>query len=117
MPSSIIVASCCKHRVAYVVWGNINIFVCWFHAVAAAEALGRKDDYDWGVDYSRGFLLMVQVALCGVAVFAAHIGFKTSSALRSQVVLSQAGPEIQVPMQASAYPAVEEHYPQSSTHP
>lgn len=112
MPFSIIVASCCKHRVTYIAWGSTNVLVCWFHVEAAVEVLGRHDGGLYSTGYPREFLTTVQFFLLSVGVLAVYTGFKTASALRNEVLPHARAEVLAITQESSAYPPVEEHYPQ-----
>lgn len=90
----------------------MNVLACWFHAVAAVEALGRDDGDSSNIEYSREFLMMVQTFLFSVGVLAMYIGFKTASALRNEVFPHMRAEVLAVTQESSAYLPVEEHYPQ-----
>lgn len=112
MPFSITVASCCKHRITYMAWGSTNILVCWIHVAAAVEVLGRHDGDLSNMGFSPEFLVTVQMFLFSVGVLAVYIGFKTASALRTEVLPHARAEVVAITQGSSAYLPVEEHYPQ-----
>lgn len=82
IPSSSMVACCCKQRWTYLMWSCVGGFAFFFHASAAVtEALGDKET---GHDY-RGFLCSVQVVLCLICLPVVNYGRGLASQLRDSV--------------------------------
>lgn len=71
IPSSSVVACCCKQRKTFLVWGLIGAAVATLHAKAAVtEAASDNDD---------AFLYLAQIMMCVISLHVVFYGYKVNS--------------------------------------
>lgn len=78
IPSSSVVACCCKQRETYLAWGLIGAVVATLHVKAAVtEAASDNDD---------AFLYLAQIVMCLISLHVVFYGYKVNSLMGGPVL-------------------------------